>query len=42
MVFVPRRDDGGSIDVSTRLPRHHMETLKRILMSRADALPCRL
>ena len=32
MVLVPGRDDGGTIDVSTRLPRHHMETLKRILI----------
>jgi hypothetical protein len=36
MVLFPGRD-GGSIDLSTLFPRHHMETLKRILMSRANA-----
>lgn len=42
MVLVAGRAGGGSIDVSTRLPRDQMETLKRILTSRAEALPCRL
>jgi shikimate O-hydroxycinnamoyltransferase len=42
MFLFPGRDGGRSIDFCTRLPRPHMETLKRILLVRADALSCRL
>jgi hypothetical protein len=42
MVLFPGRDDRGTIDLSTFLPRHQMETLKHILMSGANALTFRL
>lgn len=39
MFLFQGRDDGGrSIDLYTQLPRLHMETLKRILMVRAQAI----
>eukprot|EP00253_Pinus_taeda_P024558 PITA_24558 len=31
MIVFPGRDEEGSMDVTTRLPRHHMETLKQIV-----------